>query len=209
MKNYTKYLDSYFNVVSIELLDEGIISDIGNKFKSLASTIKNKLEKIKGSAELMAIKALNSVEGIKEFIKKHPNTVWLVFAAIIAGYLILPKEAHAALASPDQVKDLATSMPIELIGTVQNPSISINATTPQFTEFFKKILDISLAGNTNPADTLQHIIANFGDSLKEFLLKSDLFKKIHETDPSKAKEIFTFAYNKIAKTLMDKTLSVI
>jgi len=207
MKNYTQYLDNYFNTV--ELLDEGIISDIGNKFKSLASTVKSKLEKIKSSAEMMAIKALNSVEGVKDFIKKHPTAVWLVFAAIIAGYLILPREAHAAIASPDQLKDLSTSMPIELIGTVQNPSISINATSPQFTEFFKKILDISLMGNTNPVDTLQHVVTNFGDSLKEFLLKSDLFKKIHETDPSKAKEIFTFAYNKIAKTLMDKTLSVI
>lgn len=210
MKQYNIYLESIFsdNKRQTVLLTEGLVGDIINMFKGVASKVKAKLDQLKDSAEMMAIKALNSIDKVKQYIKAHPQLIWLIFAAMIAGYLVLPREAHAAIATPDQIKDLATSMPIDLVGTVKDPSISINATTPEFASFFKKMLDISLEGNTSTPNILQDIINNYGTALEEFLLKNDLFMKIHDANPEKAKEIYDFAFKKIAKILMDKTIGL-
>jgi hypothetical protein len=207
MKSYTEH---YFDDKTSKdfLLDEGF-KEVIAKLKDLSISIKSKLEKIKDSSQMLAIKALNKAEDVKAFVRKHPSLMWLVVAAMAAGYLAFPHSASAAVANPDQITDLANSMPINLTGSIDVPSITIDGMSPKFDVFFKKVLDISLEGNASPVNVLQDIYKNFGKSLQEFLSNNDLWKNIYDKNPEKAKEIFSYSFDKLANTLIKKTNEII
>ena len=224
MKSYNEYIENYHKrLVEEELLDEGfkefikglldkgkiLAKDAANKFKNVSFQLKNKLDKIKDSANMLTIKSLNSVEKVRDFIKKHPQLVWLVLVAIVAGYLVFPSSAHGAVASQDQIKDLSSNMSdfINFAGNPNQASINIDATGKPFYSFFLDIFDVSLKNNTDITKIIEDLYTNFTKALNEFLLNNKMFKQVQIDNPDKALDVYNFIYNKIANNLVKKALT--
>jgi ElaB/YqjD/DUF883 family membrane-anchored ribosome-binding protein len=197
-----------------EQINEGIkeiFNSIKDKLKDTFNTVKSNakklMDRIKDSSEMLAIKALNSISAIKDYINNHPKLVWLVIGAIIAGVLIFPATAHAAVASPNELKDLAGSLPnvVDLTGTANQLHLSVNTNSPEFHDFLLKFGKITLEGNNlSPGGLMDDMYKNVGN---EFLSKNDAFKQLMSLqDHAKAeeiyKDIFTHLANAIARKLI-------
>jgi hypothetical protein len=62
---------------------------------------------IKDKSLQIAIKSLNSINKIKEFIAMHPELKYAVIAAIILGYLAFPEQSFAEIFDAPSINDMA------------------------------------------------------------------------------------------------------
>lgn len=190
-----------------ELINEGlkeILQSVSGKtkqiFGSLKDNAKKYISKFKDSADLLAIKALNSVASVKEFIAKHPKLIFLVFAAMIAGFLVFPQSAHAATVTPDQIADLAKDFPFQLTGEGSNLKLIADATSTDFADFASKLVQISLEGN-DPVNAISDLHNNVGEVVQKFLMDNKGFVDLMNTNKELAKSTFTEIYGHVFTNL--------
>lgn len=211
MKTFQEYYYQNTSFEELEMLNEGFkefINSSISKFHKVKERIKQKLEKIKDTPTMITIRKLKTLEDIKEFIKKNPLSIWLVIAAIIAGYLLTPNEAQAAIASISDIQNLAKSLPIYLSGTVKTPSIVIDTTTREFGNFVNELVKITLQGHVSPHEAINDMWTNISNVVKEFVAKNDTFKDLMDKNPSVAKEFFIDIFKNISIEVQDKLLNL-
>ena len=89
------------------VIEAGLKDEFMKLFEKGKAAWGNAWSQIKDKAMQAAIKGLDSVQKIKEFLNKHPKLIYAVMAAIMLGYLAFPTQSFAEIIDIPTAQDMA------------------------------------------------------------------------------------------------------
>jgi hypothetical protein len=162
--NIKAYDVSQDRVVMAMLVEAGLKEEFMNLFEKGKSSWLRAWGDVKDKATQIAIKGLNTIDKIKDFIAKHPNLKWAVLAAIILGVLVFPASAHAEIMDTTSLQNMAKDMHWEFLQSAGATKMTVGVPKEWVSELvLKSIGDHGLADASAAISDVVHNIKNVID----------------------------------------------
>jgi hypothetical protein len=100
------------DILMASLVEAGLKNDFVDLLKKGRGAWKDALEKVKDKATIAQIKALNTVEKVKNFIEEHPGLKRTVLVAVILGMMAFPQSSKAEIISAPTEKVLSEKLTV-------------------------------------------------------------------------------------------------
>ncbi len=147
------------------LVEAGLIEDFKKLFSKGKRFWQSMWDSIDDKATKAAIKALNTKEKVKAYIKKNPKLKWVVLGAIALGFLVLPPAANAELLDAPGIKELASGIDIDFYAKAGEIVTKVDVSP----EWIEELAKHSLAETGSPEEAYKHLQENL---IKVFQEKS-------------------------------------